>query len=484
MIKNNLKSDFFKMIMRKGKKTMKTASIHIGHTKANFKHNDRTNINHDNIHKERLSLNYCDKPSTQTLKELKELYRQAMECKKGKKGKRAKFENSYKEAILELPTAPADELYPIVKTIAKEVGEILKSEPIQIAIHRDEGHFNEHGEFQEHTHAHIIFFTLNKETAYQNANLFGTFNKKNLSKIQKIAYEHLKEYGLNPPKANKETYFKDYRQYKLFKKKEQEFKEWEQDLINRQKTFNSEIDDILADFKKIIAISENKVEFYKNAYEKALESLENDAKAVYKKFIEQLKKEQEQEQEQNPLNADIKELINEFEALEPPKKSFLNLNKAEIERFEKSKRLFIKLAKLHNLQISREFQDFLRIKKQKEQEQKQKEQERLEQELYQQRQRQLQQDFLELSERLKRFENDDFYRSEIKKMEHKDIAIKILMLSDLEQKLIEKEQKEQTEQNNYNFLREKLENSKKQEKPSYTADDSYTDEYSKIRKRK
>ncbi|EOX5803514.1 hypothetical protein ACPV77_001685 [Campylobacter jejuni] len=219
---------------------MKIGAVHCNPKIApHLQHNDRTNSTSPNIHKERSHLNQCSKTAIQALKEIDQLYKEAMEKQKGKKGKKTPKERSYHEFIYEInENTTMEQCEKLTEQIAKLTG----FTPLQISIHRDEGHTNGKGEFVTHYHAHAVFFTLDKNTGKQLARQQASLNPKNLSKIQDLAaetlqmqrgqkYFNLQEYNLSrqekrayKPQAPKRIQNQD--DFKRFAEAQREAKEY------------------------------------------------------------------------------------------------------------------------------------------------------------------------------------------------------------------------------------------------------------------
>jgi len=128
-----------------------------------FKHNDRTEEKEaDTIYNQFSFKNECDKNARESLKEFNKLYNKSINKVKGKI-RRAKRENTLIE--VEVNTKPETNLEDL-KKIQKYIENEFGFTGIQIANHKDEGHF-ENGKFFPNLHAHLNFFTLNKETGRQ-----------------------------------------------------------------------------------------------------------------------------------------------------------------------------------------------------------------------------------------------------------------------------------------------------------------------------
>lgn len=242
-----------------------------------LQHNDRTNSNADNIHRELSHLNQCDKPASQALKEIDTLYKQAMskldEAKK--KGRRTPKERSFHEAIFEIDdrTTMAQ-----CQELADKIAELTGFRKIQVVLHKDEGHIDEQGKFKPHYHAHAVFFTLDKDTGKQLARQEASLSPRNLSKIQDIASEILQM-------QRGERYYKDkhYQDF-LDKKAQKGAKNEQKEKIQYQPQAPSRIQS-QNDFKRF----KDQMRQAQKELDKQRESLEIQAKALDYKQQELIK---------------------------------------------------------------------------------------------------------------------------------------------------------------------------------------------------
>ena len=154
--------------------------------------------------------------------ETNRLYQEAMQKQAGKKGKKTPRERSIHEAIFEI-----DEKTTMLECqeLAKEIEKLTGFQTLQIAIHRDEGHTDEQGNFIPHYHAHAVFFTLDKDTGKQLARQQASLNKANLSKMQDLAskifdMERGQEYFKNGVESPKRIQNQD--DFKRYKDQERE----------------------------------------------------------------------------------------------------------------------------------------------------------------------------------------------------------------------------------------------------------------------
>lgn len=147
-------------------------------------HNDRTDTRSKNIIQELTNKNEYSCSAKVVRAETNRLYQEAMQKQAGKKGKKTPRERSIHEAIFEI-----DEKTTMLecRELAKAIEKLTGFRTLQIAIHRDEGHTDEQGNFIPHYHAHAVFFTLDKDTGKQLARQQASLNKANLSKMQDLA---------------------------------------------------------------------------------------------------------------------------------------------------------------------------------------------------------------------------------------------------------------------------------------------------------
>lgn len=226
---------------------MKVTSAHFNpKIQPYLRHNDRTNKSSPNIHQDLTHLNEYTKSSSEVLREIDKLYDEAMQKLKGTKGKRTPKERSFHEAIFEIAE---DTTMEQCQKLADEICELTGFRTLQIAIHRDEGHKDENGNFITHYHAHAVFFTLDKESGKQLARQEASLTKFNLSKIQDLASEI---FGLQRGEKNSQKqYVSDYREYKKIQQSKTEAKKQANDLIKQaQAQGKKQIEDLMLGFVK------------------------------------------------------------------------------------------------------------------------------------------------------------------------------------------------------------------------------------------
>ncbi|TNB54137.1 mobilization protein [Campylobacter helveticus] len=264
---------------------MKIGAVHCNPKIApHLQHNDRTNSTSPNIHKERSHLNQCSKTAIQALREIDQLYKEAMEKQKGKKGKKTPKERSYHEFIYEINENTTMEQ---CEKLTQQIAELTGFTPIQVTIHKDEGHINEQGEFMPHYHAHAVFFTLDKNTGKQLARQQASLNPKNLSKIQDLAANTLQM-------QRGQKYF-NIEEYKLSKQEKRPYKPQAPKKIQNQDDFKrfanakreaeaelkkeahklTELGLELKNKEKVISTYEKELKTKKNAFLKEKQELES-----------------------------------------------------------------------------------------------------------------------------------------------------------------------------------------------------------------
>lgn len=254
---------------------MKKLAVHTNRKLTpNLKHNDRsTKEKHKNVFEEKSELNQIDKSALEAMREIRKLYAQAMEKQKGKKGKKTPIEHSYIEMIFEI-----DEKHTLkdCQKLADEICKLTGFRKIQIALHKDEGHYeNEEDEasFKTHNHAHAVFFTLSEEDGKQLARKEKSLSDTNLSKLQDLAYKVLR--GGVREKGEKKEYLSDYRDHKRLKERESELNNRENELNNRENELNQR-EDSLNTKESEIQGKELKEQEY-NHYQELLELQKDDS---------------------------------------------------------------------------------------------------------------------------------------------------------------------------------------------------------------
>lgn len=214
----------------------KKGTAHYSKKTPQLEHNDRTKDEAKTIHKELSHLNEYTCTSQEVQTKIDELYSKAQNnfyeyCKNknglAKSGKPkglhnfTKKEKCYHEFIYEINENTTMEQ---CKELSEKIAELTGFTPLQISIHRDEGHKNKNGDFITHYHAHATFFTLERETGLQLARMEASLTKENLSKIQDLTAQTLQmERGERRfERGEKKNYIQDYKEYARVKEQERE----------------------------------------------------------------------------------------------------------------------------------------------------------------------------------------------------------------------------------------------------------------------
>ena len=123
-----------------------------------------------------------------------------------------------------------------VKKLVKKLEKITGYKAAQIAIHKDEGHVNDDGDFVRNIHAHVIFYARSTKTGLSLST--ANFGRKDLmTKMQDAAAEEL---GMERGRPAEETGKKHLspRAFKAQKRQEaaiaQNNKEWEAKMAEKQ----------------------------------------------------------------------------------------------------------------------------------------------------------------------------------------------------------------------------------------------------------
>lgn len=286
----------------------KKGTAHYSKKNPYLEHNDRTNDKAKTINKEHSYLNEYSCNSNEAKEKINQLYNEAKNnfyeyCKEknglAKSGKPkglqnfTKLEKSYHEFIYEINENTTMEQ---CEKLTQQIAELTGFTPIQITIHKDEGHTNKQGEFVTHYHAHAVFFTLDKNTGLQLARIEASLTKENLSKIQDLTAEILqmqrgeKRFQNNIKQPN---YIQNYKDYAAFKEQERkiqdEFNEKEAELKKEAHKL-TELGLELKNKEKVISTYEKELKAEKNAFLKEKQEFEsgheqalNNLKSIYKK---------------------------------------------------------------------------------------------------------------------------------------------------------------------------------------------------------
>lgn len=263
--------------------------------KPNLDHNDRTQTGAKHIHQEKSHLNECTMSAKQTSSEIDKLYKQAKQnyynycadkngiAKSSGKPKGlqnfAEKSNSFTELIFEIDDNTTMNQ---CQELSQKIAELTGFTPLQIAIHRDEGYYNENKEFITHYHAHAVFFTLDKETGIQLNRKSASNTPENLAKIQDLASE---VFGMPRgerrfEKGEKKEYIQDYNAYRVVKEAERETRENLKSLEKDLKVEQEIIDNKRSDLKE----QEEKIKKAKAEYI----SMRKEAAQKFKDYLQQI----------------------------------------------------------------------------------------------------------------------------------------------------------------------------------------------------
>jgi hypothetical protein len=210
-----------------------------------LKHNDRTEEKEPEylLPVEHRLKNEVDRSAVEASKMISELYQEARENYRQKFGQKLQAKSYVWEAVVNLNKEHTlEDVQRLTKAIEKETG----FTGVQIAIHRDEGHINERGVPQHNLHAHITFFTLDRQTGEQLYRKQVTqkqkergiqpMNRERLSKLQDLTAQVLKmERGKRGSKAVR----LDHKAYKEAKRQE----------LAKVKDLTAEIKELRAELK-------------------------------------------------------------------------------------------------------------------------------------------------------------------------------------------------------------------------------------------
>ncbi len=210
-----------------------------------LKHNDRTEEREPEylLPVEHRLKNEVDRSATEASKMISDLYQEARENYRQKFGQKLQAKSYVWEAVVNLNKEHTlEDVQRLTKAIEKETG----FTGVQITIHRDEGHINERGVPQHNLHAHITFFTLDRQTGEQLYRKQVTqkqkergiqpMNRERLSKLQDLTAQVLKmERGKRGSKAVR----LDHKAYKEAKRQE----------LAKVKDLTAEIKELRAELK-------------------------------------------------------------------------------------------------------------------------------------------------------------------------------------------------------------------------------------------
>lgn len=177
-----------------------------------LKHNDRTEEKTaKTVFQEFSHKNICDTDSKSALQNFNELYKDSIAKVTGKE-RRADKKNTLVEAVVNIkPNTTMEDLKNLQKHIEKELG----FKGLQIAIHRDEGHYDDNGKFITNEHAHLSFFTLDRQNGRQ------MFRREHITrdKLRELQTKTANILNMDRGKSKEETgrerlSHKDYKQAK------------------------------------------------------------------------------------------------------------------------------------------------------------------------------------------------------------------------------------------------------------------------------
>ncbi len=226
-----------------------------------FKHNDRSEIRRaKTVYTQYSHLNECDVASEIAKKRFDSYYTEAVGKVYGRIRK-AKKENTLIEAVLNIKTnTTMADLITLQKHIEKKFG----FTGLQIAIHKDEGHY-ENDKFIVNNHAHMSFFTLDRDTGRQ------------MFRREHIGIEQLRELqtdtarilnmdrGQDVRESKKQRL--EHREYKAYKREEELQKAKLKDLKEEVSLLRSALKNIgakRADYAQLEALNKELKEEVKN----------------------------------------------------------------------------------------------------------------------------------------------------------------------------------------------------------------------------
>jgi len=260
---------------------MAKASIHLAKAaKGGLKHNDRSESREPDylLPAEFRLQNEVDRSATEAEQMIKDLYQEAKENYAKERGQKLQAKSYVWEAVVNLNKEHTlDDVQRLAKAIEKETG----FTSVQVAIHRDEGHINERGVPQYNLHAHLTFFTLDRQTGKQlmrrditpsqrkeleseiktkypdigekslkaevkklKQERYKLFDRARLSKLQDLTAEVL---GMERGKRGSKAVRMEHKQYKEAKRQE----------LAKVKDLTAEIKELRAELKAMRAVRED-----------------------------------------------------------------------------------------------------------------------------------------------------------------------------------------------------------------------------------
>lgn len=214
--------------------------------KGGLHHNDRTEAKEPEylLPVEHRGKNECDRSAIDAGKMIEDLYARAKENYKKQTGQSLQAKSYTWEAVINLN---ADHTLQDVQRLTKEIEKETGFTSVQIAIHRDEGHINERGIAERNLHAHVTFFTLDRQsgkqlyrkqaTEKQKAEGIVPMDRERLSKLQDLTAATLSmERGKKGSKAVRLGH--------------KEFKQSKQNELAKQKDLKAEIAELRSQLKE------------------------------------------------------------------------------------------------------------------------------------------------------------------------------------------------------------------------------------------
>ena len=211
-----------------------------------------------------------------------------------------------------------------VQKLARELENKYGWQPVQIAVHRDEGYIDAKGRKNYNYHAHIVFFMLDKNGIYRFKK--REFGAKKMSYIQDFVAEML---GMERGKSKKITKRErlEHRQYKQLKQAEQAAK---LEIAQKAKLTIQELKRQIEEFRKeLIERNKEYAQLQEKVYTaedyRALQALKKELNKSnmaeiyeeFKKLKNDYDKRLEQIEEQNAKIARLREIENEMMQLRP-----------------------------------------------------------------------------------------------------------------------------------------------------------------------
>lgn len=174
-----------------------------------FLHNSREELKQaKTIYPEYTKNNFCNLPADKARFKFERLYAETIKKVKGRT-RRADKKNTLVEAVVVISSTTT---FKELELLSLEYEKILGFKCLQIALHRDEGHFDKENQFIVNHHAHFSFFTLDLTTGRQ---LFRreVLTKSKLSKLQTVT-AHILNMERGTPKIETGNFNLNHRAYK------------------------------------------------------------------------------------------------------------------------------------------------------------------------------------------------------------------------------------------------------------------------------